>query len=85
MPVDVAFGERTAVLELLARKDEAMLVRRDALLVLDLGLDDINREGLDGNFTANKKESKLKLAERKHEKQRERELSKLEEARFGKI
>lgn len=41
--LDVVVGKSTAVLELLASKDQALLVRRDALLVLDLGLD-----GLDG-------------------------------------
>merc|ERR1719473_1012573 len=34
--LDVVVRERAAVLELLAREDEALLVRRDALLVLDL-------------------------------------------------
>jgi len=34
--LDVVVTEGAAVLELLARKDEAHLVRRDALLVLDL-------------------------------------------------
>ena len=37
--LDVVVGEGAAVLELLARKDQALLVRRNALLVLDLGLD----------------------------------------------
>jgi hypothetical protein len=36
--LDVVVGEGAAVLELLAGEDEALLVRRDALLVLDLGL-----------------------------------------------
>ena len=36
---DVVVAQRAPVLELLARKDEALLVGRDALLVLDLGLD----------------------------------------------
>jgi len=36
---DVIVREGAAVLELLARKDQALLVGRDALLVLDLGLD----------------------------------------------
>jgi hypothetical protein len=40
--LDVVVGKSTAVLELLASKDEALLVRRDALLVLDLGLDVVN-------------------------------------------
>ena len=37
--LDVVVGERAAVLELLAGEDQALLVRRDALLVLDLSLD----------------------------------------------
>ncbi len=37
--LDVAVGEGAAVLQLLARKDEALLVGGDALLVLDLGID----------------------------------------------
>eukprot|EP00218_Dolichomastix_sp_CCMP3274_P014409 CAMPEP_0170142694 /NCGR_PEP_ID=MMETSP0033_2-20121228/7901_1 /TAXON_ID=195969 /ORGANISM="Dolichomastix tenuilepis, Strain CCMP3274" /LENGTH=118 /DNA_ID=CAMNT_0010379043 /DNA_START=65 /DNA_END=418 /DNA_ORIENTATION=- len=36
--LDVVVGERPAVLELLTREDEALLVRGDALLVLDLRL-----------------------------------------------
>merc|ERR1712070_49125 len=34
--LDVIVGEGATVLQLLARKDQALLVRRDALLVLDL-------------------------------------------------
>ena len=41
--LDVVVGQSAVVLELLARKDQALLVRRDALLVLDLGLDIGNR------------------------------------------
>ena len=37
--LDVVVGERAAVLELLAGEDQALLVRGDALLVLDLRLD----------------------------------------------
>ena len=37
--LDIVVGQRAAVLELLASKDKALLVGRDALLVLDLGLD----------------------------------------------
>jgi hypothetical protein len=52
--LDVVVRERAAVLELLAREDEALLVGRDALLVLDLLLDvvdrvrrlDVERDGL---------------------------------------
>jgi hypothetical protein len=40
--LDVVVGERAAVLELLAGEDQALLVRGDALLVLDLGLDIVN-------------------------------------------
>ena len=36
--LDVVVGEGTAVLELLAGEDQALLVRWDALLVLDFGL-----------------------------------------------
>ena len=52
--LDVVVGERPAVLELLAGEDEPLLIRRDALLVLDLLLDiidgvgrlDVERDGL---------------------------------------
>ena len=37
--LDVVVRKGAAVLQLLARKDEALLIRGDALLVLDLGLD----------------------------------------------
>jgi hypothetical protein len=36
--LDVVVGERAAVLELLAGEDEALLVRGNAFLILDLGL-----------------------------------------------
>ena len=41
--LDVVVRESAAVLELLAGEDQALLVGRDALLVLDLGLDVVNR------------------------------------------
>jgi hypothetical protein len=41
--LDVVGGQRAVVLELLASEGEALLARGDALLVLDLGLDDDNR------------------------------------------
>jgi hypothetical protein len=37
--LDVVVGQGAAVLELLAGEDQALLVRGNALLVLDLGLD----------------------------------------------
>ena len=40
--LDIVVGKGATVLKLLAGKDEALLVGRDALLVLDLGLDVIN-------------------------------------------
>ena len=40
--LDVVVGERPAVLELFARKDEALLVGGDTLLVLDLAFDHVN-------------------------------------------
>jgi hypothetical protein len=36
--LDVVVRQRATILELLAREDEALLVRRDALLILDLRL-----------------------------------------------
>ena len=54
--LDVVVRESAAVLELLSGEDETLLIRGDALLVLDLGLDvvdrvrglDIERDGLAG-------------------------------------
>ncbi len=43
--LNVVVRERTVVLELLAGKDQTLLVWRNALLVLDLGLDVGNRVG----------------------------------------
>ena len=43
--LDVVVGEGAAVLELLSGEDEALLVRGDALLVLDLGLDVVDCVG----------------------------------------
>ena len=40
--LDIVVRQRPAVLQLLAREDQPLLVRRDALLVLDLGLDIVN-------------------------------------------
>ena len=40
--LDVVVAEGAAVFELPASEDEALLVRRDAFLVLDLGLDVLN-------------------------------------------
>jgi len=37
--LDVVVGEGSTVLELLTSEDESLLIRRDTLLVLDLGLD----------------------------------------------
>ena len=39
LPLDVAVGKGEAVLQLLASEDQTLLIRRDTLLVLDLGLD----------------------------------------------
>ena len=43
--LDVVVRQRAAVLELLARKDQTLLVRRDPLLVLDLRLHVVDRVG----------------------------------------
>ena len=46
--LNVVVRQGAVVLKLLASKDEALLVRRDALLVLDLRLDVVDRvRGLD--------------------------------------
>ena len=46
--LDVVIRESTAILQLLASKDQALLVRRDTLLILDLLLHVVNRiRGLD--------------------------------------
>ena len=58
--LDIVVGKGAAILQLLSSEDQALLVRRDALLVLDLGLDIVDgvaglnlkgdglaREGLD--------------------------------------
>ena len=53
--LDVVVREGAAVLELLAREDEALLVRRNALLVLDLllhVLDRVRRLHIKGNGLA---------------------------------
>ena len=41
--LDVVVAQGAAILQLLTSKDQALLVRRNALLVLDLGLDVVNR------------------------------------------
>jgi hypothetical protein len=43
--LDVVVGKGAAILELLASKDQSLLVRGDALLVLNLGLDIVDRVG----------------------------------------
>ncbi len=43
--LDIVVCEGAAILELLTSEDQALLVRRDALLVLDLLLDILNRVG----------------------------------------
>jgi len=46
--LDVIVGERSAVLKLLAGKDQALLVRGDAFLILDLALNIVDGiRGLD--------------------------------------
>ena len=43
--LDVVVAQRAAIFQLLAGEDEALLVRRDALLVLDLLLHVVDRVG----------------------------------------
>jgi len=46
--LDVVIGQGSSVLQLLASEDQALLVRRNTLLILDLGLDVVNGvRGLD--------------------------------------
>jgi hypothetical protein len=62
--LDVVVGQRAAVLQLLARKDQPLLVRRNAFLVLDLLLDLLDRVAyvFDREIKRKKKE---KIIERK--------------------
>ena len=43
--LDVVVSEGASILQLLSRKDEPLLVRRDSLLILDLGLNILNGVG----------------------------------------
>jgi hypothetical protein len=43
--LNVVVRQSSAIFQLLPGKDEALLVRGDALLVLDLGLDVVDRVG----------------------------------------
>lgn len=43
--LDVVVGQGTAILELLAGEDQALLVRRNAFLILDLALDIVDGVG----------------------------------------
>jgi hypothetical protein len=43
--LDIVIGKSSAILELLAGENETLLIRRDALLVLDLRLDIVNSVG----------------------------------------
>ena len=43
--LDVVVGEGAAILELFTSKDQALLIRRNALLVLNLGLNVVDRVG----------------------------------------
>ena len=50
--LDIVIGQGTTVLKLLSSKNETLLVGRDALLVLDLGLhivDGVGRLNLEGD------------------------------------
>src|ERR1700678_880976 len=43
--LDVVVRQSTPVLKLLASKDKSLLIRRNSFLILDLGLDIVNRFG----------------------------------------
>ena len=80
--MDVVVGEGPAILQLLAGEDQPLLIRRDALLVLDLGLDILDgvggldlegdglaREGLDENLHLGRKFARPYLPTMKPEKE----------------
>jgi hypothetical protein len=55
--LNIVVGKCSAVLELLSSENQALLIRRDALLVLDLGLDivdGVGRFNLKGDCLASK-------------------------------
>jgi len=41
--LDVVIGKSSSIFKLLSGKDESLLIRRDTFLVLDLGLNVLNR------------------------------------------
>lgn len=41
--LNIVVGQRATILELLAGEDETLLIRRNTLLILNLGLDSLNR------------------------------------------
>jgi hypothetical protein len=43
--LDIVVGQRAAILELLASEDQALLIRRNPLLILDLSLDVVDGVG----------------------------------------
>ena len=72
--LDVVVGKSAAVLELLASKDETLLIRGNTLLVLNLGLyvfdgvtglhierDGLSREGLDKDLKEKKEKQKVSI------------------------
>ena len=79
--LDVVIREGTPILQLLASEDESLLVRGDALLVLDLGLhrldgvrgldlegDGLSSESLDEDLYGNK--YLIRMAKREEARQR---------------
>ena len=80
--LDVVVREGPPVLKLLACEDQPLLIRRDALLVLDLGLDILDgvggldlegdglaREGLDENLHLDSDENTSALSETRNQKE----------------
>ena len=80
--MDVVVGQGPAILKLLAGKDQPLLVWRDTLLVLDLGLDILDgiggldlegdglaREGLDENLHLDSDENTSALSETRNQKE----------------
>ena len=61
--LDVIVGESASILKLLSSKDEALLIRGNAFLVLDLGLDVVNRvRGFDWRTRRERNKRRVSLA-----------------------
>ena len=72
--LDVVVRESAAILELLSGKDQALLIRWDSLLVLDLGLDvidGIGRLNLEGDPVAQMKSQSIRTPSQREDSKTE--------------